>query len=246
MKRFASGREGLLFLLNNQELLKIYKVSMIIDDVGTNFARLYGCRYIDEVLQERFDLLDDAHRSGLNVPKPLSIEKRPIEEIYASCGEHKKFESMMRKYHAVNPSFARMVSAIQGAGIRKQFIPGKTLDKNFLPSQELKHKVQKMYREFYDIGLIIADERPSNYLLDSNEELFMIDEGSIISKKRMRRDDPLYFKNETSGFHTYYSDRFLLAQYLLEGRIQNIKILLNMDKTNRAILKDRMLYSVKL
>jgi hypothetical protein len=210
----SAGNEGTIFSLNDNEILKIYKVSMyghLSDKV--NFVKLlYGFNSIEELLQNRIDILDRSHNQGLRVPKPLGIEKMTIEEVYDRCGKHKLYVERLDAIMKKNPQLAKKLEMQLSYGIRKEFITGKSLGHNFIPSLRLKHLVQETYKDFYEKDIIIHDERPSNYILNNNQ-LYVIDEGSLVDKAKFNYT----VKSTTFGFHTYYSDKALLGYYLLEG-----------------------------
>jgi len=226
MKRIASGQEGIIFSLNDTEILKIYRFSSdAVKYKGINTIKLfYGFDHIEDLLEARFNILDKSFKSGLKVPKPLGIETISTEEIYDRCGHHDMYVQYLDSISKKNPELAKRVQTVVNYGLKKQFIPGKSLDHNFMPSLKLKHQVQKTYSDFYNQGIIIYDERPSNYV-HNEEGLYYVDEGSLVEKEKM----PFEPKSSTYGFHTYYGDKILFGYYAIEEIIDKkiYKILWN-------------------
>jgi hypothetical protein len=218
MRRINAGGEGIIYSLNDDEILKVYRVSLMLQtSKAANFTKnFYGFNTVEELIKDKFSILDEAYKLGLKVPKPFGIEVMTLEEIYDRCGRHNNYVECVAEIDKKHPEFSEQVRGQLIYGLRKQFIPGKPLNRNFIPSLKLKHLVQKTYSEFYDAGIIIHDARPSNYVLNSNG-LYVIDEGSL----EFKDDLPINVKREIWGFHTYYGDKLLMGYYMLDGWVQH-------------------------
>ena len=63
--------------------------------------------------------------------------------------------------------------------IKREFIQGKSLGTFIFPNKIIKENVIKLNKEIQDLGYIVNDNNPENYIVKKNKEVFLIDCSSV-------------------------------------------------------------------